>query len=163
MVRIHPERLPPSANKKLHPRNTGPFKVLKKLSSSAYTLKLPSDIGISPTFNVADLTLYRGHDNKDDFDEQIITLPAASPPSNKIIDVLDDQIVSIRREGFQKFLICWQNRSISDAAWITATDFQRLNPDLYEHYQAINLPESSSFKPGRVDAIRRSKRGPRPT
>ena len=50
MVRIHLEGLLPGANKKLHPRNAGPFKVLKKLSSNAYTLELPSDIGINLQF-----------------------------------------------------------------------------------------------------------------
>ena len=62
MVHIHPERLPPGTNKKLHLRNIGPFRVLKKLSSNACTLELPSDLGIGPTFNVANLTPYRGHD-----------------------------------------------------------------------------------------------------
>ena len=90
MVRIHLERLLPGANKKLHPRNTDPFKVLKKLSSNAYTLELPSDLGISPTFNVTNLTLYRGHDNEEDFEEQAITLPAAPPPADKIIYVFYD-------------------------------------------------------------------------
>ena len=33
MVRIHPKRLPPCANK-LHPCNAGPFKILKKISSN---------------------------------------------------------------------------------------------------------------------------------
>ena len=30
MVRIHPECIPPRAFKILHPRNTGPYKILKK-------------------------------------------------------------------------------------------------------------------------------------
>ena len=131
MVRIHPERLPPRANKKLHHINIGPFKVLKKLSSNAYTLELPSDLVIGSTFNVAALTLYRGHNNEKDSEEQAITFPVVPPPTDKIIDVLDDQIVSTRQEGFQKFLVRWQNHPISDATWITATDFQRLNPNLY--------------------------------
>ena len=72
--------------------------------------------------------------------------------------MLDDQLVSTRHGGFQKFYVCWKNRPLSDATWITATDFQRLNPDLYERYQAFNSPESSSFKPGRVDAARLKSR-----
>ena len=60
---------------------------------------------------------------EEDSKEQAITLPAASPPENQIIDVLDDQIVSTRQGGFQKLLICWQNRQISDATSITTTDF----------------------------------------
>ena len=99
VVRIHPKRLPLGANKKLHPRNVGPFKVLKKLSLNAYTLELPSNLGISPTFNVAGLTLYHGHDNDEESEEQAIALPAA-PPANKIIDVLNDQLVFTHQEGF---------------------------------------------------------------
>ena len=101
--------------------------MLKKLSSNAYTLELPLDIGISPTFNVVDLTLYCGHDSEEDFEEQIITLLAALLSKD------------------------------------TATDFQRLNPDLYERYQAINSPESSSSKPERVGALWKPKKVLGPT
>ena len=55
-----------------------------------------------------------------------------------IIDVLDDQLVSTRRGGFQKFLVRWEDRPISEASWITSTDFQLINPDLFERYQAIH-------------------------
>ena len=78
----------------------GPFKGLKRLSSNVYTLELPSDLGISPTFNVADLTLYHGHVNDEYPEEQAIALPAAPPPTDKIIDVLDGPIVSTRQGGF---------------------------------------------------------------
>ena len=106
MARIHPKRLPPGANKKLLSRNTGPFKVMKKLNSNESTHGLPSDLGISPTFNVTDLTFYRGYDNEEDSEEKIITLPDALPPKD-IIDVLDDQLVSTRRGGFQKKICPW--------------------------------------------------------
>ena len=72
--------------------------------------------------SILQISLYRGYDNEENYEEQAITLPVA-PSANKIIDVLDDQIVSTRQGGFQKFLIHWQNRPISDATWITATDF----------------------------------------
>lgn len=69
MVRIHPERMPPSAYKKLHPRNTGPYKIFKKIGSNAYVLDLLSNSGVSSTFNVKDLTLYRSHDNDGETEE----------------------------------------------------------------------------------------------
>ena len=120
-------------------------------------LDLPTDSGVSSTFNVEDLTLYRGHDNDGETEEQTIALPSNLPPVDEIVDVLDDQIVSTRQGGFQKFYVRWKNRPLSDAKWITAADFQQLNPDLYERYQAINSSESSSFKPRRVDAARKTK------
>ncbi|XXG53890.1 hypothetical protein AAC387_Pa03g1908 [Persea americana] len=140
--------------KKLHPRNTSPYKILKKIGFNAYVLDLPSDSGVSSTFNVEDLMLYRGHDNDGETEEQATAIPSNLHPIDEIVDVLDDQLISTHQGGFQKFYVCWKNRPLFDATWITATDFQRLNLDLYEHYQAINSPESSSFKLGRVDAAR---------
>ena len=65
------------------------------------------------------ISLYHGHDKEEDTEEQAITLPAiAPPPADQIIDVLDDKIVSTRQRGFQKFLVRWQNRPISDATWM---------------------------------------------
>ena len=154
MVCIRPERMPQGAYKKLHPQNTGPYKILKSISSNAYVLDLPSDFDVSSTFNVEDLTLCRGHDTDGDTEEQTIALPSNLPLVDEIVDVLDDQLVSTRQRGFQKFYVHWKNRPLSDTTRITATDFQSLNPNLNERYQAINSPESSSFKPERVDAAR---------
>jgi len=39
-------------------RGDGLFKVLEKVNNNAYKLELPGDMGVSPTFNVRDLTPY---------------------------------------------------------------------------------------------------------
>ena len=43
---------------KLSPRGDGPFKVLRKVGDNAYVLELSSEYGVSPTFNVGDLSPY---------------------------------------------------------------------------------------------------------
>ena len=58
-----------------------------------------------------------------DTEEQNISLPVNLPPTNEIVDVLDDHIVSTRQGGFQKSYFHWWNRPISDATWSTTTDF----------------------------------------
>ncbi|PON56934.1 hypothetical protein PanWU01x14_178000, partial [Parasponia andersonii] len=60
MVRIYLECYSKMAVKKLHARTLGPYLVLCRLRSNAYLIDLPSNISISPVFNVADLFPYRG-------------------------------------------------------------------------------------------------------
>nr|GFA53086.1 transposon Ty3-I Gag-Pol polyprotein [Tanacetum cinerariifolium] len=44
----------------LKPRGDGPFHVLKKINDNAYKIKLPGNYNVSATFNVADLSTYKG-------------------------------------------------------------------------------------------------------
>ncbi|GJY24351.1 RNA-directed DNA polymerase [Tanacetum coccineum] len=46
--------------KQLKPRRDGPFRVLKKINDNAYKIKLPGHYNVSATFNVADLSPYKG-------------------------------------------------------------------------------------------------------
>ena len=57
MAHIRPERFPKNSHKKLHARAMGPYQIIRQLGSNAYVLDLPDNVGISPIFNVEDLTL----------------------------------------------------------------------------------------------------------
>ena len=56
---VRTERLLPGHISKLKNQGAGPFKVLRRFGTNAYELKLPKEYGINPTFNVADLVLYK--------------------------------------------------------------------------------------------------------
>ena len=88
MVMLHncPERLPPGANRKPHPRNSGPSKILKKIGPNAC-------VGFASRSwfecYVEDLTLYKVHDRYSPSEEREIQLPPSPALANKIVDVLD--------------------------------------------------------------------------
>ncbi|KAL3513462.1 hypothetical protein ACH5RR_026179 [Cinchona calisaya] len=75
MVRIRPERYTKGVYKKLHSGSAGPFKILKKISSNAYVLELPEDMGISNIFNIENLTSYAGHQIDPKEKITIVSLP----------------------------------------------------------------------------------------
>jgi hypothetical protein len=57
-VHIRKERFPNQRKSKLQPRGDDPFQVLERINDNAYKIDLPGEYGVSPTFNVDDLTLF---------------------------------------------------------------------------------------------------------
>jgi translation initiation factor IF-1 len=67
-VHFRKDRFPDLRKSKLMPRAAGPYKVLAKINDNAYTLELPPDFGVSPTFNILDLKPYMG--DKDEIESR---------------------------------------------------------------------------------------------
>jgi len=62
-VHLRKEKFPAKRKSKLMPRVDGPFKILERLNDNTYKVNLPSDYGVSATFNVADLSPYLEDDH----------------------------------------------------------------------------------------------------
>ena len=59
-VHLRKDRFPEQRKCKLQPRGDGPFAVLERINNNAYKIDLPEEYGVSPTFNVSDLSPYFG-------------------------------------------------------------------------------------------------------
>jgi hypothetical protein len=59
-VHLRKEWFPEKCKSKLMPSRDGPFNVMAKINDNAYKIDLPGVYGVSPTFNVADLSSFFG-------------------------------------------------------------------------------------------------------
>ncbi|GJX10700.1 RNA-directed DNA polymerase [Tanacetum coccineum] len=62
-IHLRKEHFPAGHFGKLKPRGDGLFRVLKKINYNAYKIELPGHYNVSATFNVADLSPYKGDSN----------------------------------------------------------------------------------------------------
>ncbi|KAL6191584.1 hypothetical protein ACLB2K_037974 [Fragaria x ananassa] len=157
MARVRPERFKRGKAKKLQARSIGPFRILQRAGTNAYVLELPSEMGISSTFNVEDLLPYKEHvvpllPFSSEFSPIIPPQPHSKAPKRDVVeDIVDEQVISTRQGGYQKYLIKWKDRPDSDNTWVTKEELQRINPDILERYYSFISPEASSSQPGRID------------
>ena len=108
--------------KKLENLCNGPFKVLKKVGASAYTLDIPEAwkrVGIHPTFNVKLLIPY----HRPQFPSQ--QTPAPPPPDvvndheeYEVQEVLDSRM----RRGTVQYLVKWKGYSDVHNEWVPSAN-----------------------------------------
>ena len=64
LMHLRKDRYLEMRKSKLIPRAASPCKIIEKINNNAYKLKLPSEFGVSSTFNIADLKPYMGDQNE---------------------------------------------------------------------------------------------------
>ena len=118
-VYLRKERLPKGKHTKLMQRKIGPCSILKKFGPNAYEVQLPNGLGLSPTFNVCDLTPYEDSDVATVGDEHLkkqtdVNFPKHKPPT--IEKVLDTRVVKkTRNKEYKQYLVKWKGQPDNEA------------------------------------------------
>ena len=138
------------------------------INENAYVVGIPSDWGMSSTFNVCDLVRYLPMSDpirdlephtlpgqmSDVIERPSPSPPVSSPPRHERVEsVLREVIHAAEGRVGRKFLVRWQDRPATEDAWISEEDMRRLRPELIEPLDEIlgsNSSESSSSHPGRM-------------
>lgn len=110
---------------KLSPRYFGPYEIVARVGSVAYTLKLPEGSRVHPTFHVSLL--------KRCSDPSIVPvhLPEDFGVSSGIKEpsLLDRRIVQKRGRAVTEVLVRWLGETAEDATWELWQDVQRKYPE----------------------------------
>ncbi|XP_059067746.1 uncharacterized protein LOC131858511 [Cryptomeria japonica] len=129
MAYLRKERLPKGQPYKLLMKKIGPLQVVHKFGNNAYGVEIPLDLGISPIFNVCDLTTFKG------------PLPDATPGSSLVEEdvdwvkdlplskplelesILDSKVIKQTIRGVYKdYLVKWKDLPESEATWMSESD-----------------------------------------
>ena len=115
MFCIYPELNNKNVVKKLHARIVGPRSILQKLGSNAYLIDLPSNISISPVFNLVDLFPYQGTFKPLVLPSSVSAstfstlvprvLSTAKKTPDVIVDVLDDEFIVSHPGSYLRSLV----------------------------------------------------------
>ena len=116
---------------KLKMKKIGPYRILKKFLANAYELEMPTGVGISPIFNVADLYPYvagdtgpfaEGEDPTEDLEWVRQTL-VAQPL--EVEAILDTKVVkSKRKKYYLEYLVKWNKRTTKDSTWMSIAELK---------------------------------------
>ncbi|CAG8704511.1 13399_t:CDS:2, partial [Cetraspora pellucida] len=120
--------------KKFLPKFIGPFKIIRKISTTAYQLELPDTLLVHPVFYISLLKLY--HPNE--FEDRDIAQPPTpvirehhSDPEFEVEGILDKRIFHRQVQ----YLVKWKGYPLYDATWEPLTNLENCK-DLVKNFEA---------------------------
>ena len=130
-------------------KKIGPCKFLRKFSANAYEIELPSNLQISPIFNVSDLYPFRDAGIQPDGvtidrDDPSIDWQGQIPQKEQPhIEAILEKIIlrKIRNKTFFQYLVKWRNQPIEDASWMIEQEISKYNVLLEELMKNYFLPQ----------------------
>jgi len=98
MVYLRKEKFPRGTYHKLKYKKIGPCKILQRINDHTYKIDLPSDLDISPVFNVSKFNVFHGddlgHDSTEEVDWQQV-IPCKK--KEQITRILDKKSIQTRQ------------------------------------------------------------------
>ena len=137
---VTPDHQRQRTSRKLAAQFVGPFPILARVGEVAYTLDLPDNMKIHPTFHVSLLKPYR------DPSSFSVDRPAPSRPPPLVVDAEEefeiDSIVDKRKHRSQiQYLVHWLGYDNTEDTWMNASDLPHAQ-ELIDDFED-NLPLSA--------------------
>jgi hypothetical protein len=131
----------------------GLCKILEKINDNAYKVDLPTNLDISPVFNVFYLYIIHGDELGDDSKEEVDWQQAIpSKKKENIAHILDKKTLHTRHGQYNRYLVQWEGLAPKESTWITEGDLLNLDPIKWKQFEDSNLQELGSFQPEENDA-----------
>ena len=112
-------------------KKIGPCRVVRNFLANAYELEMPTGVGISPIFNVADLypyvigdtgTFAEGKNPTKDL-QWVGKIPVVQPL--EVEATLDTKVVnSTRKKDYLDYLVKWKEQPIDDSTWMSIAELE---------------------------------------
>ena len=124
------DRFPKGEYNKLKMKKIGPCRIIMKFLANSYELEMPTGVGISPIFNVADLypyvigdtgTFAEGEDPIEDL-QWVGQILVARPLEFEAI--LDKVVKSTRKKDYLEYFFKWKKQPIEDSTWMSAVELE---------------------------------------
>ena len=125
---LRKERLLKDQHTKLQMNKIGPCTILHEFGENSYEITLPPSLSISPIFNIADLTPFKGNidvESTNDEEETHADWLHELPPSQPIQleKILNTKIYKkTRHTTYLAYLVKWRCLLDIDATWMTKHD-----------------------------------------
>ena len=137
--------------------------MLAKYGVDAYKIDLPSELGISPSFNVQDLVEFKGKLPQSCHGFNTNLEPTVVPSSSKleVEQVLDSRVKKVtKHQGYMEHLIKLKGKPNSEPTWVPKVYFNKVG--IPQDLLSIGVTQFSFVGEYGVGAPRWAHGGPRP-